>query len=236
MIHTPPMNPTRIALTAGTILALTSCETHDPSAMGEIQRDLAEALAKSDRLEQEVTSLTEQLEEARSQPAPEPESLKMPAREDIEKSLAIEATKLQQAARDLHPSATVEGFSTFDLNIPSFETPFSCKAKVLLREPSGGLRTLYWTGVANMKGEWKFVKAENLEPPPPPDDQGGSREDPAKVKPNYDIPLDNPIEQPGSLTPNNPNSNITPKPAQPKKPEVKYDIPLDNPVLKPGGR
>jgi hypothetical protein len=249
------MKTKRIALSAVSsvaFLAVLSCETHDPSAIGEIQRDLAEALAKNTRLEQEISSLNDQLDEAKRQPAPEPESAKMPSREVIEKSLAIEATKLQQSARNLHPNAQVEGISTFDLNIPSFETPFSCKAKVTLRDPSGSLKTLYWIGNANIKGEWKFEAAENLEPTLAAGNQaqqnpvngqntnsGNTKPAPAQPeKPKYDIPLDNPVmNPPGSVAPQNPNSITKPAPPAPAQPEKpKYDIPLDNPVMKPRGR
>lgn len=208
-------------------LAILSCETHDPSALGELQRDLAEAVAKNTRLEEEISSLTDQLEEAKRQPVAEPEKVELPSRQEIEQSLAIEGTKLQQAARDLHPSAQVEGFSTFDLNIPSFETPFSCKAKVVLREPSGVAKTLYWVGKANMKGEWTFEKAENLEPDPVVSNQGTRQ-------PNNDTKVDIPLTAPLDI-PNNTPAPPAP-PAPPKKPEPKYDIPLDNPVMKPRGR
>lgn len=235
MIHwNLTMNSNRIvlpALTAATFMALFSCETQDPSALGEIQRDLAEAMAKNTRLEEEVSSLSDQLEEAKRQPAPEPETVKLPKREEIEKFLAIEGTKLQQAARDIHPNAQVEGFSTFDVKIPSFETPFSCKAKVTLREPSGSAKTLYWIGKANMKGEWTFEKSENLEPALAQNPGTNQTKQPSNDT-EIDITLTDPV-----ITPDKPAPKPAPaQPEQPKKPEVKYDIPLDNPVMKPGGR
>lgn len=217
------------ALSTAALLTLFSCNTDDPSAAGELQRNLAAALAKNSNLEKEVASLTEQLQQAQQSGA-EAESMKMPTRAEIEKSLAIEGTKLQQIARDLHPDSKVEGFGTFDLNIPSFETPFSCKAKVQLRNPSGQAKTLYWIGNATIKGEWKFEQAENLEPAPV------VKEVPAPTPaPVHDIPMTDPlIPGKGTSQPAPPSSQ--PKQAEPEKPKVKYDIPLDNPVLKPRGR
>lgn len=219
------------ALSSAAFLTLLSCNTEDPSAAGETQRNLAAALAKNSSLEKEVASLTELLQQAQQSVA-EAESMKMPTRAEIEKSLAIEGTKLQQVARDLHPDSKVEGFGTFDLNIPSFEPPFSCKAKVQLRDPSGKAKTLYWIGNATMKGEWKFEQAENLEPTPV------VKEIPANVAapaPVHDIPMTDPlIPGKGASQPDAPSSQ--PKQAEPEKPKVKYDIPLDNPVLKPKGR
>ena len=104
------------ALSSAAFLTLLSCNTEDPSAAGETQRNLAAALAKNSSLEKEVASLTELLQQAQQSVA-EAESMKMPTRAEIEKSLAIEGTKLQQVARDLHPDSKVEGFGTFDLNI-----------------------------------------------------------------------------------------------------------------------
>lgn len=223
------LRPTLAAITSVAFLALFSCETQDPSAIGEIQRDLAEALANNIRLEDEVASLTEQLEHARNQPAAEPQNLEIPTREEIEKSMVIEATKLQQTARELHPNSEVKGLSTFDLKIPSFDTPFSCKAEIVLREPSGKIEKLYWIGNANMKGEWTFEKTGNLKPDTLANNQDNSQ---ASDKSNHDIPLIDPIMKPKNSTADAPNVQRAPE--QPKKPDVKYDIPLDNPVMKPG--
>jgi len=198
---------TYFALSTAFILACVSCNTEDPSAAGELQRDLAEALAKNLRLQEDVASLTQQLD-AEKQSGAEAESMKMPTSAEIEQGLAIEGTKLKEEARKLHPNATVKSYTTLDLVIPSFETPFSCKVKVELLEPSGESKTVYWTGKATMKGEWKFEKAANLE-----------RTD---TKP--DIPLVDPVIEPRKQAP------------APEKPEIKYDIPLKDPVLGPGSR
>lgn len=217
------------------ILSLNSCKTEDPSAAGEIQRDLAQAIAKSKELEEEVASLTEQLELAQKSSA-KAETMKMPTRAEIEQSLAIEGTKLQQVARDLYPDSKVASFGTFDLDIPSFEAPFSCKAKVQMLDPSGVLKTLYWTGNANMKGEWKFEKAENLEPQLPTNDTPPVEQPDQKIvdNPDYDIPLTDPIKGQGQGQGD--SNKQTPKPKAPEPPEVEYDITLDNPLMGPKGR
>jgi hypothetical protein len=213
------------------ILSLNSCKTEDPSAMDEIQRDLAQAIAKSKKLEQEVASLTEQLDQAHKSSA-KAESMKMPTAAEIEQSLAIEGTKLQQIARSQHPDSKIASFEFFDLDIPSFDTPFSCNAKVELIDPSGVLETLYWSGYANMKGEWKFEEAEHIEShltkndtspviQPEPDNKKDS---------SFDMTLEKPIDGHSDINKQEPN----PKP--PELPETKYDIRFDNPLMGPKGR
>ena len=225
------------AITYTAILSLLSCNTEDPSAIGEIQRDLAESVAKNSRLEEEITSLTEQLQLVQKSGA-EAGGMKMPTRAEIEQSLAIDGTRLKDAARELHPAANVESYRTFDLKIPSFEMPFSCIAEIQLREPSGKSTTLYWTGKANMKGEWQFDRAENLVAKATTS-QPNTAAHPQQPKEEFehDIPLVDPLIQPPGSVASGAETNQPKQPASaPENPKVQYDIPLDNPVMRPKGR
>ncbi|MEI6653858.1 MAG: hypothetical protein WCP45_03755 [Verrucomicrobiota bacterium] len=225
-------------------LLLPSCNSEDPSAMREGQKTLAEALAKNSRLEAEIANLKAELDkevprlkaeldEAKSK-IKSSEPVKMPGVSEIERSLDLEGSKLKEEARQQVQGATVESFSTADLTIPSFERPFSCKAKAVLKEANGTRRTLYWTGSANLKGEWKFTKSDNWEPKPvavePPKVAAGdssrvSLSDPEPPGGAKDNPA--PIPQP-----------VRPPPVKPppEKPKPAYDIPLDRPVMGPGSR
>ncbi|MCW1914780.1 hypothetical protein OJ996_14430 [Luteolibacter sp. GHJ8] len=190
-------------------LAAVSCNPEDPSAQREAQKLVAEAAAKNARLEDEVASLKAELATANSKIS-EAEAVKMPGVSEIEGKLDAALSKLRESARKSHPSATVEGVTTWDVVIPSPEKLFTCKAKALVREPNGLLKTVYWTGSADIKGEWTFTSAVDLEPKaqPPPVASTQDPSDPAPEPP--------------------------PKPAPPKeKPKPQYDIPLDRPVMGP---
>ena len=213
-----------VSVTTAAVLAClwsASCNSADPSAISEGQKALAEAMAKNIRLEEEITGLKAELEDTRAKTS-QIEAVKMPTTAEIESKLDLEGAKLKDEARQQFPNAKVESFGTWDLNIPSFERPFSCKAKVVLKEASGSLQTLYWTGSANMKGEWTFAKTGNLEP---------KKEEPAvgQVAPPK-------IETPAvALEPPKPPKPPAPPPVR-EKPKPKYDIQLDNPVMGPGAR
>jgi hypothetical protein len=213
--------PVSLATLAATACLLSvSCNSADPSAISEGQKALAEAMAKNIRLEEEIAGLRTELEEARTKTT-QVEAVKMPTISEIESKLDLEGAKLKDDARQQFPKAKVESFGTWDLNIPSFDRPFSCKAKVVIKESSGSHRTLYWTGSANMKGEWIFETAENLEP---------KKAEPAVVQvapPPVESP---PVESP-AVAP------VAPKPPPVReKPKPRYDIQLDNPVMGPGAR
>jgi hypothetical protein len=218
---------TRVRLFAITFpaLALLSCKTEDPSALGENQKALAEAVALNMRMEEEIASLRAELEEAKSK-ASVVEELKMPTLTEIESSLDLEGSRLKEKARQDFPDAKVESYKTWDLNIPSFEKPFSCKASMVISEPSGKIRTLYWLGTADIKGNWTFTPTENLEPAKPATAKPDEAEKNNGRK--YDIDPDN---DPPVLEPEKPT-----RPEPPAKPKPKYDIPLDNPVMGPGAR
>ncbi len=218
---------TRVRLFAITFpaLALVSCKTEDPSALGESQKALAEVVAQKMRMEEEIASLRAELDEARSK-ASVAEELKMPTLAEIESSLDQEGSRLKEKARMEYPNAKVESYKTWDLDIPSFERPFSCKASMVVRDPDGKTRTLYWLGTADIKGNWTFTPAENLEPAKPvaakPDESEKNNGRKYDIDPENDRPV---------LEPEKP---IRPEP--PAKPKPKYDIPLDNPVMGPGAR
>ena len=209
--------------------------------MREGQKALAEALAKNSRLAEEIANLkgaldTEvsrlkaELDEAKAK-VKQSEAVKMPSVSEIERSLDLEGSKLKEAARQQVQGATVESFSTADLTIPSFERPFSCKAKAVLKEVNGTRRTLYWTGSANLKGEWKFAKSDNWEPKPvavePPKVAAGDSSRVSLSDPEPPGAKDNPAP-PQPVKPTPPPVREKPKPA--------YDIPLDRPVMGPGAR
>lgn len=180
-------------------------------------------MAKNIRLEEEITGLKTELDEAHAKTREiEAVNVKMPTTAEIESKLDLEGAKLKDDARQQFPKAKVESFGTWDLNIPSFERPFSCKAKVVIKEAGGSLKTLYWTGSANMKGEWTFAKAENLEP---------KKEEPVVVQvapPKIETP---------AVVPEPPKPPAQPKPPPVReKPKPKYDIELNNPVMGPGSR
>ncbi len=205
-------------LAALACLLSVSCNSADPSALSEGQKALAEAMAKNMRLEEEIAGLKTELEDARTKTS-QVEAVKMPTIAEIESKLDLEGAKLKDDARQQFPKAKVESFGTWDLNIPSFDRPFSCKAKVVIKESSGSLRTLYWTGSANMKGEWIFETAENLEP---------KKAEPAVVE-VAPPPVESPAVAPAAPKP-------PPPPPVREKPKPKYDIQLDNPVMGPGAR
>lgn len=225
-------------------LLLSSCNSEDPSAIREGQKDLAEALAKNSRLEEQIADLKADREkevpqlkaelEAAKLKISKTEAVKMPTAAEIEKTLDLEGSKLKEEARQQVQGATVVAFSTADLTIPSFERPFSCKAKVVLKETNGSLRTLYWTGSANIKGEWKFTKSDNWEPKPvasePPKVAVGDSSRVSLSDPENPGVKDSPVVPPTPAKP-------TPPPVREKpKPKVEYDIPLDRPVMGPGAR
>jgi hypothetical protein len=213
-------------------LALVSCKTEDPSALGESQKALAEAVAKNMRMEEEIAALRSELEEAKSKVGVASE-LQMPTRSQIEKGLDKQGALLKEKARQDYPNGTVESYKTWDLNIPSFETPYSCKVALVVREPSGKSHTLYWTGSADIKGNWSFTSAANLEPANPV----ASKQAEPQRGPNreYDIDPENdpPLIEPG---PNINTPSRSEPPAPPANPKPKYDIPLDRPVMGPGSR
>jgi hypothetical protein len=204
-------------------LAMVSCNPEDPSAQREAQKLVAEAAAKNARLEEELAGMKAELEAANAK-IMESEAQKMPTVSEIEGKLDAASSKLKDAARKQSPGATVESFGTWDLVIPSFERPFSCKVKAVIREANGLQRTVYWTGSADIKGEWTFASAENLEPkavPPPVTSNQGEAGDEG-----FEPPILRPVD-PGAAR----------KPAPPKeKPKPKYDIPLDEPVMGPNSR
>lgn len=201
------------------LFLVSSCESQDPAAIADLQRSLAEAQAKNAALSEEIASLNEQLQSAKSQPKSTPEPLKPPSRQDVEKKLAMEATVLQQAARELFPNATVESLTTYDLDIPSFETPFTCNVKVLMRDNSGKNHTLYWSGKGNMNGEWSFTKMEKPQPQPsaPPVEIAKTPE---------------PAPEPAPTPP----APVAPTPKPLANPEGLKVIPLTDPVMAPKGR
>jgi len=212
---------------------VSSCNPQDPSALSETQKALAEAMAKNINLAEELAQLKTELEEAKAK-ASQSEAVKMPSRAEVEKMLDLEGSKLKETARDQSPGSEVVSFGTWDLNIPSFERPFSCKAKLVLKDSSNLSKTLYWVGSANIKGEWTFTQAENLEPerlaqvieepkaPSRADAGTGRRNGPGEDR-------DSTIEPDGQKHGNGP------PPAQ-EKPTPEYDIPLDKPVMGPGAR
>jgi hypothetical protein len=239
------------------LVVLPSCNPEDPSAVREGQKLMAETLAKNAKLEEEIVSLKAELENGGTKQKAESdqdvlklkadleeakarledarasltksESVKMPSAAEIEKKLDLEGSKLKEEARQQYKGATVVGFSTADLIIPSFERPFSCKAKVTLREPSGTQRTLYWTGTASMKGEWTFTKSDSWE-------SKAASADPVNTAANT-----TPSPEPPQVKPTPPvrpdPPPVRPEPPQIKeKPKPKYDIQLDNPVMGPGAR
>ena len=113
------------------------------------------------------------------------EETKMPSSAEVEARLDQEVLKLKEEAKQKNPGSKVEGLSTWDVTSPG-EDPYSCKAKVALTDPKGTRRTLYWTGAANLKGEWKFKPADNLETKPVEQPTAQPPEPPKNVANNDD--------------------------------------------------
>ena len=249
---------TAIGLSCGLI---PSCNPTDTSAILESRKALDEAMAKNIRLNEEISALKVQIEEAKSDldkaktegeaslvKTSQPEELKMPSVAEVEGAmLDQEIGKLKEQAKQQFPGAKVESLGTgaWDVISPS-DSPFSCKAKVALKEENGTRRTLYWTGSANLKGEWKFKVADNLETKPPDaptavvkSDVGtGSKKPEAPsdfVPPTLKVAGDG--ESAKRNTKDAPKQPTRPKPpAAPEKPKQKFDINFDNPVMGPGSR
>lgn len=229
------MNPgivTKASAVSMAFLLISSCNPQDPSALSENQKALAEAMAKNINLAEELAELKIELEEAK---ASQSEAVKMPSRAEVEKMLDLEGSKLKETAREQSPGSEVVSFGTWDLNVPSFERPFSCKAKLVLKSTDKLPQTLYWVGSANLKGEWTFTKAENLEPeksiqilegPKVPDKDD---DDTGWIGPGEGR---EPVMEPEGRKQ---RKDPQPPPVQ-EKPKPKYDIPLDKPVMGPGAR
>lgn len=241
-------------------LVISSCNSADPSAISESQKALAEAMAKNIRLSEEIAALKAENEEAKAdlekaksdrdaaqaKPA-KVEEPKMPSPSEIEGKLDQEVAKLKEEAKQKYPGAKVEslGTGTWDVTGPT-DSPFTCKAKVALKEANGTRRTLYWTGSASLKGDWKFKQAENLDAKQP-DPQEVAKTDPATTPPKADDPGEfvpptlkvakdgEPVSR--NTTKDTPRQPTKPQPPpQPEKPKPKYDINFDNPVMGPGSR
>lgn len=227
-----------------------ACNSADPSAISEGQKALAEAMAKNIRLNEEIAELKASLDKAKADleeaqaKSVQAEPPKLPSTAEVEAKLDQEIAKLKDEARQKYPGAKVESLGTgaWDLTSPS-DSPFTCKAKVVVKEANGTRQTLYWTGSANLKGEWQFKTAENLEPQPaePPavakgagdarkGDQAGDFEPPT-LTPAKDGEPTNRTARDGPRQPARPQP-----PAAPEKPKPKYDINFDNPVMGPGSR
>lgn len=229
-----PGTVTKATAVSMAFFLISSCNPQDPSALSENQKALAEAMAKNINLAEELAQLKIQLEEAQAK-ASQSEAVKMPSRAEVEKMLDLEGSKLKETAREQSPGSEVVSFGTWDLNIPSFERPFSCKAKLVLKGPNNSSQTLYWVGSANIKGEWTFTQTENLEPERIAQvieepkalsraDAGTGRNDPGEDR-------DPTIEPDGQK-----RDNGSPPPPAQEKPTPRYDIPLDKPVMGPGAR
>ncbi len=197
---------------------LSSCNSEDPSAAREGQRALAEARANNTRLAEEIANLQAELEAAKSKINPS-EAIQIPGAAEIEKKLELEGLKLKEEVRQLHPGATEVGFITADLTIPSFERPFSCKAKVVFKEAGGTLNTLYWTGSANIKGEWQFAKADHWDPKV------------VRKPPEITFTPAPPVAPPPPVEPTPPPVSVTPA----TKGDAKY-LPLNTPLNMGGSR
>ena len=247
-------------------LSVSSCNPADPSAIQEGQKVLAETMAKNMRLNDEIAALKSQLEQAKAdaekaktdrdaalaKPA-KVEETKLPSATEVEARLDQEVAKLKDEARLKNPGSKVEGLSTWDVTNPG-DNPYSCKAKVSLTDAQGARQTLYWTGSANLKGEWKFKQAGNLEakpaePPaaqptePPPPKTVAKKEEPKEVKkPDADTGFKPPtltIVKDGDkrgLKDQPKPPDRSPQPDAPEKPKQKYDIDLKNPVMGPGSK
>ena len=252
-----------------------SCNPADPSAIQENQKALAETMAKNMRLNDEIAALKSQLEQAKTdvekaktdvekakgdrdmalaKPA-KAEEPKMPSAAEVEARLDQEVAKLKDEARQKNPGAKVEGLSTWDVTNPG-DNPYSCKAKVSLTDSKGSRQTLYWTGSANLKGEWKFKQAENLEakqaepltaqPPPvqaPEPPKVAKKDEPKEVKkPAADDGFKPPtltIAKDGDTRSLKDQTRQPKQPEQPtsaEKPKQKFDINLDKPVMGPGSK
>jgi len=213
------------------LLALTSCESEDPSALGESQKALAEAVAQSARLEDEIASLRAQLDQAKAEAGAEPtvvsESLKIPTLGELEASLGKQSAELMEKARQAHPGAQIEGYQAWDLNIPSFERPFSGKVRVIVREPNGQVKELYWIAAADLKGEWKFQQVDSLSAP------GSATQDHATADNSRHVRPPTPDTEPAQDR--NPAPTRRPEPPAEKE-TPQYDIPLDRPIMGPGSR
>lgn len=250
------------------VLWVPSCNPADPSAIQESQKALAEVMAKNMRLNDEIATLKTQVTEARAEaekartdleaalakPA-KPEDAKMPSAAEVEAKRDQEVAKLKDEARQKNPGSKVEGSGTWDETSPG-DAPYSCKAKVALTDAKGTRLTLYWLGSANLKGEWTFKPADNLEtkaaetpvvqPPEPPKvtAKTEARKEEPKVdkKPDADTGFKPPtltIVKDGDTR----NLKDPPKqperpqqPTAPEKPKQKYDIDLKNPVMGPGSK
>ena len=258
-----------------------SCNPADPSAIQENQKALAETMAKNMRLNDEIAALKSQLEQAKTdvekaktdvekakgdrdmalaKPA-KAEEPKMPSAAEVEARLDQEVAKLKDEARQKNPGAKVEGLSTWDVTSPG-DNPYSCKAKVALTDAKGSRQTLYWTGSANLKGEWQFRQAENLEaklaePPPsvqptePPKtvakneekkEQPKEDKKPEDKKPDTDNGFKPPIltvvkdGDKRGLKDQQKQPDRSQQQTTPDKPKQKFDIDLKNPVMGPGSK
>ena len=88
--------------------AILSCNTADPSAISEGQKALAEAMAKNQRLEEEIAGLKAELQEAKaalSKPSA-PAAVPMPNFTEITSKLEKATAKLDEAAKNLEQVAT----------------------------------------------------------------------------------------------------------------------------------
>ena len=258
-------------------LAALSCNPADPSAIQEGQKALAETMAKNMRLNDEIAALKTQLDQAKTEvekanadrdaalakPAKAQET-KMPTAAEVEAKLDVEVAKLKDEARQKNPGAKVEGLSTWDVTSPG-ETPYSCKAKVALTNANGTRQTLYWTGSANLKGDWIFKQAENLEtkqpetataaatgtaPPPEPPKTVAKKDEPKEPppepketkKPDADNGFKPPVL---TIVKDGDKRGLKDQPKQPdrpqqpdtpEKPKQKFDIDLKKPVMGPGSK
>ena len=250
------------------LLFVPSCNPADPSAIQESQKALAEAMAKNMRLNEEMAALKSQMEQAKAEvekaksdldaalakPAKAEES-KFPSAAEVESKRDQEVAKLKDEARQKNPGAKVEGFGTWDVTSPG-DTPYSCKAKVALTDAKGAHLTLYWIGSANLKGEWTFKPADNLEAkaaePPAVQPPAQPTEPPKVVAKKEEPKVDKKPDADGGFKPptltiakdgdNRSLKDQTRQPKQPEqptapeKPKQKFDIDLKNPVMGPGSK
>ena len=210
-----------IGLALSVMLLLASCKTEDPSVLGEARKALAEAYARNKMLEEEVTSLHEELEKTRHEADMATEAKSLSANE-IRSRLTDAETQLKEKVLLDDPGAVEEGYSRWDLKIPSLEQSTTCKVSMVIRDSTGKLKTLFWLGSADSKGNWSFAPVEYLSPP-------------GTLAAQVDGPPVDPVRQ-QELAPqeDTAGSHVPVEPAS--KPRPRFDIPLDNPIMGPGAR
>ena len=159
-------------------LTLGACNPQDPSAARETQKMIAEAAAKTSRLEQENANLKAQIEDLQKQvsaakTAPEPPAKKGLSEEELDK-------KLGASVANLH-----EQLAAMDRKIDQLRT---LTEKSLVASDDRARSTPVAANPTPPRNNPTAAPTANPQPRPTP----------AAAKPKYDIKLDNPVMVPAN--------------------------------------